>query len=681
MRRESGKLDGWLLFLVLLAVPLAVYSTREIKKQVRLEQSLVRSDGVYYFVYLPSVLMDGDLRFENDYAALGLDWEEQTHLRQRTSTGHVANHWPLGTAMLWAPFYLLAHVGALSLESAGYPVAADGRGAIYQAAVLVATQVYVLLGLVLLYRLLCSWFERAVAAMAAAGILGASFLLYYSAIEGSFSHGPSFFAAVLLLGLCRSYRATPRGALLLGAALGLLAAIRPEALLLAPFVLLAAAREYLRAAPPRSTWPHAAAVLLVGAGFLVAISPQLVAWRVLYGTWWDSRLGWFFFRPWDAPLLEVLYSSRNGLLSWSPVLVPASAGLLVMLRRDPPFVLAALLGIAGHVYVNAITGDWWGGMAFGARRFATCLPLFAVGLARVLEGLVRHPRIAAAVPLACFVLHNALNVEAFRRIGHGNNQAVSFRWLAHERYRVLQSQIGSAATFPANQIVPLRYGLPPERFDELWGTVLDRDFPGSLEFEAPQHVRYLGLGWSEPARTRDGRSVCWIRDEEATLLMRFSPDARYPNRLRLMLSPFPAPCALDPECRSSPGTMPRLSLHISINGTLVHSARLSNRYGFVEVAVALREPLPWTAGLNELRLGFTGGPRRAPLPSLAALLADATRAERQGLHSEEAADFLQSFARWQRPPRAAVDYFAFGSRRASARPGLPKKEPSVEGGH
>src|SRR5215467_5736350 len=66
----------------------------------------VRGDGVGYYAYLRSVLIDHDLRFENDYLAGNESFvlarvDAQGHLLPNlyTKTGYVENHFSVGPAM------------------------------------------------------------------------------------------------------------------------------------------------------------------------------------------------------------------------------------------------------------------------------------------------------------------------------------------------------------------------------------------------------------------------------------------------------------------------------------------------------------------------------------------------------------------------------------------------------
>ena len=91
------------------------------------------ADEIEYFSYLPSALFDGDLEFGNEYERFhaadpeGLQGFRETFLERREpATGRHINFAPLGTALLWSPFFLLAHVGVLTARGLGATVAADG---------------------------------------------------------------------------------------------------------------------------------------------------------------------------------------------------------------------------------------------------------------------------------------------------------------------------------------------------------------------------------------------------------------------------------------------------------------------------------------------------------------------------------------------------------------------------
>jgi hypothetical protein len=86
-------------------------------------------------------------------------------------------------------------------------------------------------------------------------------------------------------------------------------------------------------------------------------------------------------------LLDSLFSSRHGLFFWAPVLTIAVIGLALRAGRGHRAALGALTALAVLALVNSSLRPWWSGR-FGNARFLPALPLFALGLAMVLD-LVR----------------------------------------------------------------------------------------------------------------------------------------------------------------------------------------------------------------------------------------------------------------------------------------------------
>ena len=67
----------------------------------------------------------------------------------------------------------------------------------------------------------------------------------------------------------------------------------------------------------------------------------MVAWKALYGMWLlpYPPHGADFVRLDHPFLLKTLFSSRHGLLSWTPVLWAGYLGFLPLLRRRPALAL------------------------------------------------------------------------------------------------------------------------------------------------------------------------------------------------------------------------------------------------------------------------------------------------------------------------------------------------------
>src|SRR5262249_40433235 len=154
--------------------------------------------------------------------------------------------------------------------------------------------------------------------------------------------------------------------------------------------------------------------------FALGASPQLLAWRAIFGEYLLSEPphGRDFLRLGHPYLLNTFFSSRHGLLYWTPLLWAGFLGLLLLWRRDRRLALLLLPPVAVRSYVNVGWGDWWAGGSFSNRRFDSLLPLLAIGLALCLAALQRalERRPAALLVAAGLVLSawNLLQMQQYR---------------------------------------------------------------------------------------------------------------------------------------------------------------------------------------------------------------------------------------------------------------------------
>ena len=418
-RSEPGRKPGIsryekiLLFLFLLTLPLI--------------NPWVRGDGIGYYAYVRALLIDHNLRFEKDWRAGNssfvmsrVDKDGKVKEDQYTSTGYLNNHFTVGPAMLWAPFLAAVHVTVLGLDAVGAHIPADGFSRPYRVAMALATAFYGFLGLCLAFRLAREYFDERWAFLGTVGIWFASSLPVYMYFNPSWSHAHSAFAVALFLWYWHRTRErrTPGQWALLGALAGLMVDVYyPNGVfILVP--LLESLRGYGRAwrAPDPSGgtlrgWLLADAVF--AAAFLAALLPTFITRRIIFGS--PFRFGAYTEMQWNwkHPMLwSVLFSSNHGLLTWTPILIPAVLGLLLLRHRDRAFFGYLLVCFLAFTYVIASYALWHGISSYGNRFFVSLTPVFILGLTASWAGLARLFRRAGrafavgSLATGCFILWN-----------------------------------------------------------------------------------------------------------------------------------------------------------------------------------------------------------------------------------------------------------------------------------
>jgi hypothetical protein len=434
-------------------------------------------------------------------------------------------------------------------------------------AVRIASLVYGLLGLLLVRRVLEDLVPRGVAFLAVVLLLYGTFLYWYLTEEAALSPALSFFSSALVLSVFWDGRGglTPARALALGLLISLAASVRgPNGLLLLlPFgVLLASWKK-----DPWGTFRK---------GLLVLFPLALVAMKVLSPL---KDLGNFH-------LLETFFSSRHGLLFWTPLLWGGFLGYLGFWKRERRTGLLLLLPLLLMSLVNAWSPR--GGEAFSNPRFDSSLPFLAVGLAFCLEavrnGLARRPAGVLVALGGALVLWNFLFMEQYRRAWIPHDDTVSFAKVTENSASLVSSAVGSPLAWPANWIFALRNRVGIEQYDLLVGKSLfsgENNLGGVVKLgEGPADPALLDQGWSSPRRVSG--AIC-----RGVL-----------GKARIFV-PLDTPEALDVCVRSSgSGT-----LSIAVNGEPFTVWPLPSDWNDVSVSVPAER---WKRGLNEISFASEG---------------------------------------------------------------------------
>jgi hypothetical protein len=518
-RESRPSLREWVLAAAVLVLPLLV---------LQLANPIPRVDGdaVEYLSLLHTLGHDHDLHLDNEFAHYGIlgRWDK----RAPTSTGYMRTIYAVGPAVLWLPFYV--PVDALTPSGANVP---GGFTPLQLRAVMLGSLFYAAAGLLLVFGVLRRLFDGATSLLAVALLAYATFLAWYVVYDPFVSHAGSFglTAGAFALWWHGRVELSPRRAALLGLALGLAFCVRPQNglwLLLPGLTILAHLRRSPRAGLVRGS-------ILAGAFSLGAL-PQLLTWKTLFGSLVLSAppQGADYIRLGFPHVLASLFSSRHGLLFWTPILWAGFVGFVPLVRRRPR--VAAQLGILllALCYVNVCVGEWWAGGSFSNRRFDSTLPLLALGLAasitEVRELVRRRPMLPLLAAGVLFILWNALLMEQYRRAWVPKDGTVAFERIAEGSASILREGPGTPLAWPANWVFAWRHDVPPGQWDELVGQYLffrQNNLEGRMEIGLDHGVvdhPWLAEGWT-PRTPCEGASCRAILGHARLLVPLDLPEA------------------------------------------------------------------------------------------------------------------------------------------------------------
>jgi hypothetical protein len=369
-------------------------------------QNVLVHDALWYYGYLRSAIVDGDLDLYNEFVL------RNSNAMYVPSPGTPII--PLGTTLASVPLALLARPVAILVGAAKIVPGGDGYGPIEIGAATLSAMLLGLGGIALTHRLARTYAGGAASALAQVALLYASPMAFFTFVWPAYPHPVSVFvgAAFLLVWAASPRPIEPLRALLLGLIAGVLTLVHlQDAVYLAlPVIdLLDDLRAGARARALRS------GALLV-AGALGGFAPQIAVWMATTGRPFPNvyvEIGDPFI--WSRPAFwDVLFSTYNGLATWTPLCGVAFFGL-AFLRGHARILRGFVALVLLEWWAIASYGYWWGGASFGSRYFLSAYPALGVGLALVVERVARRTGLLiAGLATVPFVYWNLLLMAQFR---------------------------------------------------------------------------------------------------------------------------------------------------------------------------------------------------------------------------------------------------------------------------
>jgi hypothetical protein len=349
--------------------------------------SITGWDGSFYYFWLRSVMVDGDIDFTNDLLYCNSMPPEYRHFLvdtlPRTQTGLIADKYPVGWALLEVPWYIAADLTAQFINWRGGKLPYDGWGPVYQLFLVFGQVVYATASLYFSYKILQEYFPPAFAACGMVlGWLGSP-IFFYQTLDVIMSHNVMFFAMTGAFYFCYRIRERPEK-LWLWFWVGFLSAFvilaRYQGVIMLLFPGVVCLQEVGR------NFRRVTGLLVALVAGAVPLAVQMLAWKLMYGSYFLYTYQHETF-SWRHPhLWEVLFSPYHGLFNWHPMMLIGFLGFLVWGVRSRRYAEAICftLSLALAIYINAAWDVWWFGASFGSRAFETCTLFSMIGLGYLL---------------------------------------------------------------------------------------------------------------------------------------------------------------------------------------------------------------------------------------------------------------------------------------------------------
>ena len=368
-------------------------------------------DAFQYLCLVVSLIKDFDLNFYNEVYLLN------THRFYNPVALHSARY--LGVPLLEAPFFVAGEVLARLMRFAGSYHIPNGMTFPYLFMVSLASPLFGLGAVLLMYLLCREFFSRSISLLATVGYFLASPLIFFVFCWNGWPHPfNTFFIALFLLYWKRTVgRKQLIDWVALGSIGGILCLIRPTNAIIALFPLWEIAADFRQQREQRGPLCRGAVAGLLAAALV--FSPQLTIWKGTGGKFLSGpyqEIGDYF--DWLHPDFwgTLFATSQHGLFAWTPLLLPAALGLAFLVRKDRMFGWLAVLTCVLHTYIYSCWSVWWTGIGFSNRFFVELSPLLVLGLAALIEKAMQKVLSRDMVVVLCslFAVWNLFLIGEYR---------------------------------------------------------------------------------------------------------------------------------------------------------------------------------------------------------------------------------------------------------------------------
>ncbi len=383
---------------------------------------VIYNDGRAYYSYLRSAAIDHDINFTNEWAyynSVPSGFSSQTRAVSfpvTTKTGYLENIHLIGNAIMWSPAFLITHAASLLLSSAGLPVNTNGFGPQYEFSVGIASMIYGLLGIWLIYKFCRKWFERKTALLATIAVWYGTAAFWYHSIEPSMAHMNSMFLVASFTYLWHSTleKRTKLQWLALGLILGLIALVRQQEILLGMLPAFELIGKLARKFDIGTAIKSATSSILLGIGTIVMFIPQMLAWKAIYGSYITYSYGgpatteyWY----WTLPqIIQMITSPEAGM--WRvPTMLLSIIGLFLFARRTNGIAWYFFAVVMAQALLIASWTGW--SVSYGIRYFIGMSIFFVLGAAELIELVKSRIGIKAVYAvIALLIAGNFVNMLA-----------------------------------------------------------------------------------------------------------------------------------------------------------------------------------------------------------------------------------------------------------------------------
>ncbi len=375
------------------------------------KKSVIDWDVTSYYSYLPAYFLKHDLTLKFFDENPEFYRQNKQYNPQQCPNGNYVIKTSMGMAVMYLPFFAVAHVAA---KIFGY--ADDGYSEPYQFMIQFSGLFYLLIGLFFLRRLLLLYYSEKVVAVTFFCLLFGSNLFYYASVLGAMSHAHTFCLASVFVwyGIKWLKKADLKTSIVLGLIFGLIILIRPVNILLIFFLVLFGVTSLDQFGKRLFMFlQRIKFVILISALVVLVFLPQLLYWKYITGHYFfNSYIGEQFYFG-NPHLMEGLFGFRKGWLLYSPIMIFSLIGMVMMFKVRKEFSFPVTILFLVYTYVILSWWCWWYGGSYGLRAMIDIYPFLVIGMAVFINKMILNKAVISV--LGILVVINCFQMYQYRR--------------------------------------------------------------------------------------------------------------------------------------------------------------------------------------------------------------------------------------------------------------------------
>ncbi len=386
--RIEGKISLLILILICFFLVFQRISNKKWKPNENVGSTQLSFDSFGYYIYLPSFFIYDDFSQLNYLKDILPKYKPTTDFSQAVEgpTGKYVNKYTMGQAVMFPPFFLLAHYVIVPVT--GFEP--DGFSVPYQMSIAFGCLLYSIIALFILRKILLKLFNDNVASLVLLFVAIGTNFLYYSTSDNTLPHNQLFFVFTLILFYTTSYYEKPGyiKAVIVGLLVGLAGLIRPTELIISLVPVFWGISD-LKDLSLRLK-QHSKGIMIMAISSIMIISLQLIYWKVQSGRFVFYGYGNEQLNLWKPHLAELLFSFRKGWFIYTPMMALAIAGFIPLFKEHRRFFIPLFIYIILNIWIVSAWDCWWYGGCFGQRSMVQSYALLSIPLSALFFSVMQN---------------------------------------------------------------------------------------------------------------------------------------------------------------------------------------------------------------------------------------------------------------------------------------------------